>query len=328
MSQPRAAFMVVLGLTALAAALLTRFDLRLASSQAIILPVSQTSDTVPLDDPYAGVWGQASPVEIPLSAQEVTAPMGGGSARAVTARALHDGQRIYFLLEWKDATADMSLATSEEFRDAAAVQFPVGDGTTLPSFCMGQANAQVNIWQWKADWQRDIDEGFVSIGQLYPGAHIDAYPFRDENVFYPGRAAGNPFSETVRFSPVENLMAAGFGTLQHVPDQPVTGVGRWKDGRWRVLFARDLTPPSLDEVRFAPGDSTNVAFAVWDGANGERDGQKSVSQFAELQISGELPPAGINRGTWVLVIALPVGLATLLAGSIGWYVLESNRSRS
>ncbi|MDP2950487.1 MAG: ethylbenzene dehydrogenase-related protein [Chloroflexota bacterium] len=321
----RKATLLLFGLVLLAAGLLTVFDLRLASSQAITLTANQVIEPVPLDDPFAAVWNQASPVEIPLSAQEVTQPMGGGSARAVTARALVDEKRIYFLLEWEDATEDLSLASQEAFRDAAAIEFPSDGGQTLPSFCMGQTNAHVDIWQWKGDWQADIDRGFASVAETYPNAHVDLYPFRDDKTFYPGWAVGNPFSQRERVSPVESLVAGGFGTLTSADVQRVAGVGRWQDGRWRVLFVRELAVGDDDGVRFSLGGSTNVAFAVWDGSRGERDGQKSVSQFTDLRIGREAESGGISTGTWILIIALLSGLLAALVAASGWFILGRGR---
>ncbi|HKZ51540.1 MAG TPA: ethylbenzene dehydrogenase-related protein, partial [Dehalococcoidia bacterium] len=149
------------------AAFLTLGDVRLASSQALTLTAYKVDKEVPLDDPFAPVWDRATPVEVPLSAQTVTPPQGGGP-RTVVVRALDDGQRLYLLLEWRDGAADWSMSGLTAFTDAAAVQFPVAAGETVPSFCMGDPNAPVNIWQWKAAWQRDIEEGLVDLGDTYP----------------------------------------------------------------------------------------------------------------------------------------------------------------
>src|SRR3990170_6462055 len=220
---PRLAGLGLLAAVLVAALILTKMDLRLASSQAVTLPVKETEAEIPADDPLASVWQTAEPVEIPLSAQNVTVPQGGGSIRAVTVRALHNRDRVFFRLEWSDPTRDVSSFAPQDFRDAAAIQFPAKGVSTLPSFCMGQAGGQVNIWQWKADWQADIDGGFVSVPQAYPNAAADYYPFQDDDTFYPGRAAGNTFSQTNRTTPVENLVAVGFGTLSSAEQQTVAG---------------------------------------------------------------------------------------------------------
>ncbi|HZP89933.1 MAG TPA: ethylbenzene dehydrogenase-related protein, partial [Actinomycetota bacterium] len=103
--------------------------------------------------------------------------------------------------------------------------------------------------------------------------------------FYPGRYVGNPFSGTRRSSPVDNLIAGGFGTLTADPTPVVTGWGVWHDGTWRVVFARPLAVGRAGNVDLGPDDWTDVAFAVWDGSAQERDGMKSVANFVALDVS-------------------------------------------
>lgn len=295
------------------AAGLTLGDMRLASSQTVTLVAKRVDVAVPLDDPFAGVWDRAAPVEVPLSAQNIVPPKGGGD-RTLTARALHDGQRLYILVEWEDESEDLLLGRQQEFSDAVAVQFPVTPGETVPAFCMGDPSAPVNIWQWKAAWQADMEQGFVDVQDLYPNMMVDFYPFEDEEVFYPARAVGNVFAQVDRTTAVDNLLAGSFGTLTQAPDQVVQGKGEWRDGRWRVLFARDLAVDG-EYTQFAQGESTNVAFAVWDGSRGERDGIKSVSQFLTLDISGEAAEAagGVSAGLIVAVVLGGLALVLVLA---------------
>lgn len=300
-------------LALIAATALTLTDMRLASSQTVTLVAQRSELDIPLDDPFDGAWRRANPVEVPLSAQNITLPKGGGD-RTVTARALHDGERLYVLLEWEDESEDLLVSRQTEFSDAAAVQFPVTPGENVPAFCMGDPSSPVNIWQWKAAWQADINQGFVDVEDTYPDAHVDLYPFEDEEVFYPARAVGNVFARENRTTPVDNLLAGGFGTLTQAPDQLVQGSGEWRDGKWRVLFARDLTADG-DYSQFAEEESTNVAFAVWDGASGERDGIKSVSQFLTLEVSPEVAEAGGGVTVWLIVLVVLGGtvLALVLA---------------
>ncbi|MEE9197205.1 MAG: ethylbenzene dehydrogenase-related protein, partial [bacterium] len=283
----------VAGVTALAlvgAMALTLSDMRLASSQTITLVAKRSEVEVPLGDPFDRVWKRANPVEAPLSAQNITPPKGGGD-RTVTARALHDGERLYILMEWGDDSDDLLVSRQAEFSDAAAVQFPVTHGETVPSFCMGDPTSPVNIWQWKAAWQSDIEQGFVDVQDAYPDMHVDFYPFEEEEVFSPARAVGNVFAQDDRTTAVDNLLAGSFGTLTQAPDQVVQGTGEWRDGTWRVVFARDLDVGE-DYSQFAEEESTNIAFAVWDGAKGERDGIKSVSQFLTLEVSPDVAEVG------------------------------------
>jgi hypothetical protein len=310
---------IVLGIAALAligAAALTLSDMRLASSQTVTLVAKRTQEAVPLDDPSADVWDRANPVELPLSGQNLTLPM-GGEDRTITSRALHDGERLYVLMEWEDETEDLTAGRLTEFSDAAAVQFPVAEGEAVPAFCMGDPNTPVNIWQWKAAWQTDVEEGFVDVDDIYPDMFVDHYPFGEEAIFYPARSAGNVFAQTDRTTAVDNLLAGSFGTLTQATDQIVAGAGGWQDGIWRVVFARDLTADA-DYSQFGEGASTNVAFAVWDGAAGERDGIKSVSQFLTLELSSvETGGGGGGDSAWAVFAAVLGGLA--LAAGLALY---------
>jgi hypothetical protein len=306
----------VLGITLLAlmvAVGLTVSDMRLASSQTVTLVAKRSEAQVPADDPFDTVWSRANPVEVPLSAQTVVPPKAGGD-RTITARALHDDERLYVLMEWEDDSEDSLVSSQTEFSDAAAVQFPVTPGETIPAFCMGDPNAPVNIWQWKAAWQTDIDEGFVDVEDTYPNASVDLYPFEDEDVFYPARALGNVFAQTERETPIDNLLAGSFGTLTQTSDQIVNGAGEWRDGHWRVLFARGMSVDG-DYSQFAEGDSTNVAFAAWDGASEERDGMKSVSQFLTLEVSPDVAEGSGGVTVWIIVAVVlgAVALTLVLA---------------
>ena len=193
-------------------------------------------------DPRARLWGKIAPVRIPLKAQTLSPPYGGGSIKAVTLRAIHNGRQVAFLLEWVDPTRDVRMDGLDSFRDAAALMFPL-DSRNPPQPIMGQrymgeSSALVNIWQFKADWN---EEG--------------------------------------RSSPVEDLNAAGPGTLTTQDRQDVSGKGVHRSGRWKVIFLRSLRTDDEDDARFWPGLKTWVNVAVWDGSHKDHAGQKSVSEI-------------------------------------------------
>lgn len=73
----------------------------------------------------------------------------------------------------------------------------------------------------------------------------------------------------------ENLWADGFGTLTRLGTQDVQATGRHVDGKWRVMFFRAW---HSKEARAANLQGNRpLAFAVWNGANDERDGFKAVT---------------------------------------------------
>jgi DMSO reductase family type II enzyme heme b subunit len=64
----------------------------------------------------------------------------------------------------------------------------------------------------------------------------------------------------------------------------VSAHGEWHDGVWTVTLTRPLTVPSEAGLSLAPGDQVSIAFALWDGAAGDRNGQKMVSIWQDLKL--------------------------------------------
>jgi len=76
-----------------------------------------------------------------------------------------------------------------------------------------------------------------------------------------------------------DVIARGFSTSERRPGSSsgLVARGLHRDGAWTVVFQRPLQPGGGEFVRFDPGGSMRVAFAVWEGSNAERAGQKAVS---------------------------------------------------
>ena len=70
---------------------------------------------------------------------------------------------IAFRLEWEDSQPDRTSSRHQDFKDAIAMQFALGEvllhdhGHNEPFFGMGNRGKVVNIWQWRADWQTEIE---------------------------------------------------------------------------------------------------------------------------------------------------------------------------
>lgn len=317
----------------LAAAALTFFKVPLASSQGVTIVAGEVSEPLPLEDPDSALWSDVTAVEVPLSAQNVALPRPDEtSVRSVTVRALHDGESIAMLVEWEDETRNDEMVRVQDFRDAVAVQFPLD--RSQPFFCMGQQGGNVNIWHWKADWEADM-VARRDVETAYPDMYVDGYTFAqtgegeiasitdytDPN-YLPAYAAGNLFAVPDRPSSVEDIIAGGFGTLtsQGINGQNVKGFGEWLDGRWRVIFSRALHSDEVDDVVLTPGRVYSIAFAAWDGEFGERNGEKSTSQWISLRLarpssasaedigpSGELPLV-----FWLCILGMVLFMAAVL----------------
>ncbi len=261
------------------------------SAQEMVIMAKKIIKELPLD-PNAPEWAEADAVDAPLASQVVTRPRTyEASVKEVRVRALHNGKDIAFLLEWKDSTRDSAFEVVHTFSDAAALQFP-SETKTMPHFGMGHEEGIVNIWNWKAVFQDGADKKVV-------------YAMVDD--FLAGHEAGNPVS--LHKTPIQNLIAGGFGTLTAMEEKApnVAGGGKWDGGTWKVVFKRPIKGAEKYEAQFEEGKLTPVTFAVWDGAKGERGARKAFSTWYYVAIATETP---------IGVYIYPVSAFIITAGSL------------
>ena len=214
------------------------------------------------------------------------------NVQAVRVKAAHDGKRLAFRLEWDDSSRDVEGIRQQSFPDAAAVQLTASPDP--PLFAMGRPGEPVNIWHWKALWSEDRQQ-FQDVATTFPNMVAGRYfgsqkgwqsqPLEDTQ-FLPAQAVHNPIASPQRPSIVEDANAAGLGTFtsQAAEKQNVEGLSQWKDGVWRLQLTRTIAAGDSEDVRLHPGAPASVAFAVWNGSAGDRNGQKSVSVWNPLRL--------------------------------------------
>ena len=164
-----------------------------------------------------------------------------------------------------------------------AIQFPVSEGAP-PFYCMGVVGGGVNILQWRSDFQHDIVEAYPDIKDIYPRVISNIYPMAEVTTFQTARAVGNIAAQAERLAPVEDLVATGFGTLERQGHYDADGWAVWQDGSWSAVIARPMTTRDAEDAQFKAGQTLSIAFAVWDGDNGERDGRKAASSWVTMAI--------------------------------------------
>lgn len=312
LARPRRLLLVVV----CAAIALTALGVPVTSAQGQVLYVADTTERLPADDPWAPVWDRMPGLDVALSPQIGVPPaLTGPSVPTVRARALSDGERIAILLEWSDPTLDDSVLEADAFADAAAIQFAQGTGISI---CMGQQAGALNIWHWKADWAADL-AAWRDIWDAHPNAPADATVPKPEAGtgpeppgFLSGAMAGN-LRSLPRRSSVEDLNAVGFGSLTAQPaeGQDVAGASGWRDGVWRVVFSRRLTPDDPNDAQIRRDGATVVAFAVWDGARGERDGLKSTSTWLSLAFMPR-GPGLLDAWPFFVLMLMAIGAGAVL----------------
>lgn len=290
---------------------LTLGQIPLAVSQPVAIQAKLIKGPVPMDGANP-VWESVPGVVVPLSGQTITTPMHPNiSVKSVFVKAITNGKDIGIRLDWADQSKNDTTIMSQQFRDQAALQFPVTTSGAPPFQCMGQSGGSVNIWRWNAEWQKDLGKDVAGIWDMeneYPAIFWDYYfeePAggvtymdrigRSMGPFNTGIWSGNILSDPdMRIGSVEDLSANGFSTLTTQAKQDVVGNGLWEGAgsikggcctgpTWRVVFKRALTTGDPNDVQLKAG-AVPVAFAVWDGANVERDGMKGISTWFTLQI--------------------------------------------
>ncbi len=247
--------------------------------------------------PDSGIWGAVEPVRLHLM------PLWWRPERPeeLAVKAVHDGRELALLLVWPDATYDHTAIRPQDFRDAVAVEFALTPDP--PFFAMGQAGGAVNIWMWKSERQADMQPAFQELDKIYPNIGIDSYPnflrspleqptrhaltLESDPTYVTGWGAGNIVSDPTRKSSAEDLASEGFGTLRARPrpDQSVESVGVHSTGSYRVVFRRPFEGSGEGAIALRAGDVVPVAFAVWNGSAGDRDGKKSVTIWQEMEIA-------------------------------------------
>ncbi len=246
-----------------------------------LISVPRHAGSLPLD-PSDPLWERVDSVRVPLN------PLWPepSPVPAVAVRALHDGSKLAMLLQWRDDILDGAPIRVEDFQDAAAVQFSLTG--RFPFLGMGDPLNPVNVWQWKAGWQQAMDGERPDVHTAHPAMHVDVYPDPlMQAVYRTGEAAGNLLAAQAMKSPIEDANARGFGTMTSQPTeaQNVGGKGIWRDGSWSVLFQRDLSARDAGDVKLTPGQPVPVAFAIWNGAQRDRNGRKVVSNWFRLSLN-------------------------------------------
>lgn len=226
-------------------------------------------------EPSAPVWAEAPPTSFRLAPQLIAADrLFTPIVDQLTARALYNETEVALLVEWDDPTRSRpgdreqaALAPGEMFEDAVAVQLPMAQGEGLEMPYFGHGDAARAVTLWS--WRA---------GRAGGG---DAF------VLLEARGAGAR-------APREPV-PAGFSVR-----------GEYEDGTWRVVFRRARHGGERD-VPFDSGRLLPIAFANWDGSNGEKGSKHTLTRWVWLWL--EPPPT--NKTVFV-----PLMVAALLAGGL------------
>jgi DMSO reductase family type II enzyme heme b subunit len=183
-------------------------------------------------------------------------------AESVSVRVAYDNDNILFLLELDDRTdsrpgetvsTEIHDESLDMYADAFAIQFPAADTfSTIPVVEKplnrhGDPAHPVTMWYWNAG---AVEPASRPQTMVFDATGVDAAP---------------------------------------QPRQKETGMsaeGRWEKGRWRVLMKRSRQAVNENDINFEEGNYLPLAFANWDGNNGEKGSKHTLSSWYWLL----LPP--------------------------------------
>ena len=217
------------------------------------------------NDPF---WNSPSSPKksiVELGPQLITNPQWPNpSIKKVSLSAAKNASEIALLVEWQDDTESNESSPGGGYTDQVAVMFPLQQGKGLPPVTMGGEGQPVNIWQWKAVWEKALAQGRNTASRNAKDENTESAPIK-------------------RASSVEDLNAEGFSTLTRQEHQDVEGQGIWSNKTWHVVFKRALLNSDSNDIQFK--HSLPMVIAVWDGGNRETNGQKGISDWVLLHLS-------------------------------------------
>lgn len=201
------------------------------------------------------------------------------------------------------ATGDFSGPTAGGWADVPAATVPLtsapssvpnADDTTVERVHVQAARGDGKLYlrlQWH-DATRD-----TTTGSPRDFADSLAVQFPVNTTARPPIAMGGPNNRVNVWywsgsSGTEELLVGGTGSTTEFADSTVTAdathQGNGSDATWTVQYTRDLSTVGDNRTAVPENQDLDVAFAVWNGSNGERAGQKAVSEWHYLPF-GEGP---------------------------------------
>jgi DMSO reductase family type II enzyme heme b subunit len=226
-------------------------------------------------DTSSPAWRGATAVSFRLAPQIIAANrLFTPIVDQITVRALYDEKEVALLLEWDDPTpsrpgdrAQAALAPGEMFADAVAVQFPAVLAEESVKPYFGHGDAANPVNVW---------------------------------YWHAGRAdAGTGHA-------LMDMWGAGSRTQRDPAPLGFSARGNYADGTWQVVFRRARYGGAGD-VPFDSGRLVPVAFANWDGSNGETGSKHTLTRWVWLWLE---PPASLA------VVYVPVAVIAVLAGGL------------
>ena len=226
----------------------------------------------------------------------------------------------------EDPEGDLDTPTADGWADVPASDVPLtsaasgvpnADDTTIEEVNVQAATTDDRLYlrlEW-ADATRDVNaseiRGFTdAVAVQFPANRSSRPPIamggqaNRVNVWYWGSDVGT-----------QELLAGGAGSTTPFQNPAIDANASYRgsggNGTWSVVYSRSLDAPSENRTAIDESGDLDVAFAVWNGSNGERAGRKAVSEWYYFPMSGG--PGGPPYQTLLWTVA---GLAVVAVTAV------------
>jgi len=249
-----------------------------------VLKATKVDGKLP-EGPVDGLWDKAALSGFYLFPQIFTAEKAyTPSIGSVSVRAVYNDKEIAFLFEWDDPTNSMPWDTKS---------IEIADGELFPDAA---------AIQFPAGQIKPGDRPYFGMGGPKP---VTIWHWKSPESIESGQSA-----RVIDARGVKNI-------IPRYADGQVIANGLYDRGRWRVVvkgpFKGSDKDPAFEEGVFMP-----LAFALWDGSNGDKAGKHLMTgwQWMALEKEGEGP-------SWFWPVA--VGIIVLCAEFL--WLLSARRKK-
>jgi DMSO reductase family type II enzyme heme b subunit len=139
-------------------------------------------------------------------------------------------------------------------------------------------------------WNDDTVDGKIGDINQFVDAAAVMFPLVPEAPLIGMGTTGQPVNTwywRADWEQPKNVLTEGMGSTQNRDDAALASQARHARGQWRVVIGRSLNMKGApaNTAPLAPGVTTKVAFAIWQGSNQERAGIKAFTpDWLELEI--------------------------------------------
>lgn len=230
-----------------------------------------------VDDP---IWRGVEGINLPLVPQIIAKERFFTPTNdIISVKALYNDREIAFLLEWDDRTKSIP-----------------GDEKAL-ELVEGELYEDAVAIQFPVKIPEGMEKPYFGHGDGSNPVNIWLW-----------KSGTNESPQTIRL-----IDSKGFDNNTVRESKEFKATGEYNNGTWRVIIKRQLTTGDEKDIQFEVGRFIPIAFANWDGSNGEVGSKHTLTTWYWLLLE---PPAGMKVYVIPLVsVLLIVGLEVYLARS-------------